>query len=120
MTFILVEDTGTTVILENIFTALFKPFTIDDVGIHTKIKGKEVAFKLEFPKRKTLISSFKTTHINFLKEELQILGIKQKLELRENQEKIKTFQKLFEEELCNDLPNALWERKKHEVSLPYE
>lgn len=33
---------------------------------------------------------------------------------------IKTFQKLFEEELCNDLPTTFWERKKHEISLPYE
>lgn len=58
MTFILVQDSVTDVILVNPFTALSKAFIMDNVGIHTKIKGKEVAFKLEFPKRKTLISSF--------------------------------------------------------------
>lgn len=46
MTFILVHDAGIDVILGNPFTALIEYFTIDDVVIHTKIKGKEITFKL--------------------------------------------------------------------------
>lgn len=85
MTFTLEQDADIDVILENPFTALIEPFTIDDIGIHTKLKGKEVTFKLEFSKWKTLISflkeqSFrKNNQINYLKEELKILNIKQKL-----------------------------------------
>lgn len=47
MTFILVQDTGIEVILGNLFTSLLEPFTIHDIEIHTKIKGKEITFKLE-------------------------------------------------------------------------
>lgn len=36
-----------------------------------------------------------------------LLDIKRKLELSENQEKVKSFQKLFEDELCNDLPREV-------------
>lgn len=57
LTFILVYDSGIEVILGNF--ALIEPFTIDDTGIHIKIKDKEVTFNLEFPKRKILISSLK-------------------------------------------------------------
>lgn len=44
MTFILIQDTGAEVILSNPFTTVIKPFTVDDIGIHTKLKGKEVTF----------------------------------------------------------------------------
>lgn len=47
MTFILVQDTGIEVILGNLFTSLLEPFTIHDIEIHTKIKGKEITYKLE-------------------------------------------------------------------------
>lgn len=59
MTFILVQDTGTEVILGNPFTTLIEPFAIDNEGIHTNLTGKNETYKLEFPKRKTLISSIK-------------------------------------------------------------
>lgn len=52
LTFSLVHDSGTNVILGNPFIALIEPFTINNEGIHIKIKGKEVTFKLEFPKEK--------------------------------------------------------------------
>lgn len=74
MTFILIQDTGTNIILVNPFTALFEHFTIDDEGILTNLKGKNVTIILEFPKTKMLISSFKDKYatksadINFLKE----------------------------------------------------
>lgn len=59
----------------------------------------------------------KIAHINFLREEKQILNIKKNLEKPENQQKIRLFKKLFEEELCNGLPSSFWKRKKHEASL---
>lgn len=40
MTFILVQDTDIEAILGNPFAPLIKPFTIDDEGIHTNLKGK--------------------------------------------------------------------------------
>lgn len=39
----------------------------------------------------------KIAHINFLREEKQILNIKKNLEKPENQQKIRLFKKLFEE-----------------------
>lgn len=106
MTFILVHDACTDVILGNPLSALIKYFTIDGVGIHTKIKGKEVTFKLLFTKQKTIISSlkeqsfWKDAHINYLKSEVQLLNIK-KLELPELKNKIKLFKDQFEKELRN-------------------
>lgn len=82
-----------------------------------------MTFNLEFPKLKTLISSLKersmrkTSHINFLKEEVFLLNLQEKLSLPETS---KTFKKLFEEELCSDLPSASWEIKKHDITFPYE
>lgn len=120
------QDAGRDVIWGNPFTALIEPFTIDDNGIHTNFKGKEVTFKLEYPKRQTLIpslkeqSSRKKVQINYLKEEFQILNIKEKLDSGEVKGKIKSFQDLFHLELCNDLPTTFWERKRHEVTFPYE
>ena len=29
------------------------------------------------------------------------------------QDKVNKFKKMFENDLCNDLPTAFWERKKH-------
>lgn len=46
MALILVHDACIDVILRNPFTPLIEYFTIDDVGIHTKIKGKEITLKL--------------------------------------------------------------------------
>lgn len=40
LTFILVQDASTKVILGNPFIAILEPFTIDDVGIHSKFKVK--------------------------------------------------------------------------------
>lgn len=36
-----VEDTGIEVILGNPFTVLSEPFTINDEGLHTNLKGKK-------------------------------------------------------------------------------
>lgn len=111
-------------ILGNPFPFLIELFTIDDEEINTNLKGENITFKLVFPKR-TLISSpkkdtvRKSPHINFLKE-VQIINIQKNLDFVENQQKIKSFQKKFEEELCNNLLIAFWKRKKHKVSLPSE
>lgn len=59
MSFILIQDTSTKVILGYPYTALIEPFTIDDGRIHINLRGKNMTFKLEFYKRKTLISSLK-------------------------------------------------------------
>lgn len=56
MIFMLVQDASMEIILRNFFIV---SFTIDDIDIPTKIKGREVIFKLEFPKQKNLISSLK-------------------------------------------------------------
>ena len=36
------------------------------------------------------------------------------------QKKIKDLFSKIEQTICADIPNAFWQRKKHEVNLPYE
>lgn len=97
MTFILVQETNSGVILGNPFTVLIEPCTIDDEGIHTNLKGKNVTFKLVFLKRWTLISSLKERyskkngHIIYLKKEVQILNMLKNLDSIENLKKTKSF-----------------------------
>lgn len=35
-------------------------------------------------------------------------------------EKIESIQKEYEQQVCAEIPNAFWNRKKHIVELPYE
>ena len=36
------------------------------------------------------------------------------------QQKMLNLEQVFKRKICLDLANALWERKKHVISLPYE
>ena len=46
--------------------------------------------------------------------------ISQQLKDTRVQQRIKQIQDLYTKEICSDIPNAFWERKKHIVNLPYE
>uniref|UniRef100_A0A7N0V3I5 CCHC-type domain-containing protein n=1 Tax=Kalanchoe fedtschenkoi TaxID=63787 RepID=A0A7N0V3I5_KALFE len=62
----------------------------------------------------------KYNQINFLKSEVTIYNIEIDLKNPKLIDKIKRLQDTMSLEICNDHPNAFWNRKKHIVSLPYE
>lgn len=55
-----------------------------------------------------------------LQEEVKYRSLQEKLGSLEIKEIIKEFQEILEKEVCLDIPNALWSRKKHMVNLLYE
>lgn len=62
----------------------------------------------------------KNRQINFLKEEVNISTIDEKLENPKLKEKIQMFLNRFSLNICDEHPNAFWDRKKHIITLPYE
>ena len=61
----------------------------------------------------------KQAHINFLSKEIQYKKVEEQLIEDKVQKRIKETQDLFKKEICFDIPNVFWFRKKHEISLPY-
>ena len=61
----------------------------------------------------------KQAHINFLSKEIQYKRVEEQLLEDKVQKKMKEIQNLFLKEICYDIPNAFWSRKKHKISLPY-
>lgn len=59
-------------------------------------------------------------HISYLQEEIKTTSISKQLEETQMKQKIANCLAKFTNEICSDLPNAFWERKKHTVALPYE
>jgi len=62
----------------------------------------------------------KKRHIQFLQNEIVYKKIEERLQQPSIQKKIHELYELFQNEVCSDLPNAFWQRKKHIISLPYE
>jgi hypothetical protein len=62
----------------------------------------------------------KEKHLMFLKQDLEYKRIEEQLESSLLKQRIVNFENKIKNEICADLPNALWHRKQHIVSLPYE
>ena len=58
--------------------------------------------------------------INSLEEEVSYLRIEKQLQSPNIQKKILDLEQIIKNKICADLPNALWERKQHIITLPYE
>lgn len=67
-----------------------------------------------------LLIKNKEHRLEFLKEDLQFLQIEDNLLKSNIKQKITLLQNHIQNTICSSLPNALWERKKHVVDLPYE
>jgi hypothetical protein len=52
--------------------------------------------------------------------EISYKKIEEQLQNKELIQKINNFKDHFEKEVCSNIPNAFWKRKKHVVQLPYE
>ena len=55
----------------------------------------------------------KQNQINFLKQEINIINIDEQLKNPKLQNKIELLKNQIALEICNDHPNAFWDRKKH-------
>ena len=131
--FVLVQNITEPLILGTLFITLLYPFQVNDERVKTIILGNTIFLPFIYPltkkeihqvqsdsinKRITLIQR-KQAHINFLLKEIQNKKVKEQLLEDKVQKKIKEIQDLFQKEICYDLPNAFWSRKKHKISLPY-
>lgn len=98
---------------------------VDQKGITSIINNKRITFEFITDPHTRMISEVKDIllkkekQICFLKEEVDLLNITSQLKKPEIQNRIKLIGQQFRDEICNDLPNAFWDRKKHVISLPY-
>lgn len=115
------------IILGTHFPCLLMPISkIDSIGIHTTLNNQPIIFEFiiepytkELDQIKDLVN-LKEKQINFLQKEISFLTTEQRISQSSFQQKIKSLEQEFQAEICSDLPNAFWNRKKHIVSLPYE
>ena len=130
ISFLLVKDLTTDIILGTSFIGLLKPFMATDEGITTKTLNQEIIFKfISKPKEKIInflnkevnnLISDKWNQIKFLKEEINYKKIEERLEDPYIKRKIQDIEKEIAQTICAEIPNAFWQRKQHTISLPYE
>ncbi|KAL4189201.1 hypothetical protein AMTRI_Chr08g164330 [Amborella trichopoda] len=124
--YIMVKGLSQAVILGTPFLTLLYPLKIDNTGIQTEINGHQVKFNfIDKPKIKKIhnVKQSIENKKNFLwqlKVEIKYKIIDDNLALPEIKEKIDQIKKQIEQEVCSELPNAFWDRKKHIITLPYE
>ena len=91
--------------------------TIDPFGHKVKFKFAS-KFEIDADVALNLIHA-KTKHLNFLQQEVRYKKIAEQLYDKLLQSKIDNFQKIRIDDVCSDVPNAFWHRRKHIVNLPY-
>ncbi|KAG6658184.1 hypothetical protein CIPAW_04G143100, partial [Carya illinoinensis] len=122
---VLVRNMSDKVILGIPFISILYPFISDKDGITTDPFGQKVKFtfasKVEIDTDKSLKSLLlaKNQHLNSLQQEIKYKKISEHLSNPLLQSKIADFNQRLISDVCSDLPNAFWHRKKHVVSLPY-
>ena len=133
-TFIIINDIKEEIILGTPFLTQIYPFWVDDKGVHTKILGKQLSFPFLSPmlqkdinllQNSSVIQSInlikqKEFQISSLKEEISFQRIEEQLQQSKLQQKIFNLENIFKSKVCADIPNAIWDRKRHIVTLPYE
>jgi len=103
---------------------LYTPSLLNMMGITNNPFGQKVKFKFasnfEIDTNSALnLIHAKTKHLNFLKQEVRYKKIVEQLSDKLLQSKINNFQKILVNDVCFDIPNAFWRRKRHIVNLPY-
>lgn len=125
--FILVKNMTNQMILGHPFIHKIFPLKkVDKDGITGTFNGKSITFEFITQPVTKMLSELrdqimkKNKQICFLKDEINMLTIEEKLENPKLKEKIQMIVNKFSLKICNDHPNTFWNRKKHIVSLPYE
>jgi hypothetical protein len=122
---VLIKNMSEQVILGMPFIAMIYPFNADLHGIKINVMGIPInfqfasKFEVDICHRSMNLTSAKTKHLNFLKQDVMYKRISEHISDKLLQSKIVAFQNKIIDFVCSDLPNAFWHRKKHIVSLPY-
>jgi len=133
-TFLIVDNMTNDPILGTPFLTQIYPFYVNETGVHVKLMGKTISFNFLSTAKQKEISQFQsssiykqinTIHIkknliNSLQEEVSYLRIEEQLQNPSNQKKITDLEQVLKKQICADLPNAVWKRKQHIITLPYE
>ncbi|GAV81767.1 LOW QUALITY PROTEIN: hypothetical protein CFOL_v3_25220, partial [Cephalotus follicularis] len=134
-TFILVKDLVIGIILGQPFLEIIKPFKVKNEGITTKIFQRKFLFTFNekpmtkinllqtlsiFKEHSINLIRTKENHLYFMKQEIWNKKLEQQLQTSQTQEKIKSLKNNIINNLCSEIPDAFWHRKRHMVSLPYE
>ena len=114
---ILVKNMTDKVILRLPFINVLYHFLVEHDGITDpfgqKIKFKFASkFEIDTDDALNLIHA-KTKHLNFLKQEVRYKRIAEQLANKLLQSKIDNFQKKLIGDVCSNVPNAFWHRKKN-------
>ncbi|GAV84491.1 LOW QUALITY PROTEIN: hypothetical protein CFOL_v3_27935, partial [Cephalotus follicularis] len=134
--FILVKDLDIGIILGQPFLEIIKPFKVKTEGIMTKIFQQKILFAFNekaitkdinllktfflFKEHSVNLIKIKENHLYFMKQEILNKKLEQHLQTSRIREKINSLKNNIINNLCSDLPDAFWHRKRHMVSLPYE
>ncbi|GAV82546.1 hypothetical protein CFOL_v3_25997 [Cephalotus follicularis] len=129
--FILVKYLDIGIILGQPFLEIIKPFKVKTEGITTNIFQQNFLFAFnEKPITKDInllktFSLFKEHSVNliklyFMKQEVSNKKLEQYLQISQIKEKITSLKNNIINNLCSDLPDTFWHRKRHIVPLPYE
>ncbi|GAV80963.1 Peptidase_A3 domain-containing protein, partial [Cephalotus follicularis] len=109
--FILVKDLDIGIILGQPFLEIIKPFKVKTEEITTKIFQQKNLFAFN---EKPITKDINLLKTFFLKK------IEQHLPTSQIREKINSLRNNIINNLCSDLPDTFWHKKRHMVSLPYE
>ena len=115
------------VILGTPFLNLLMPLQrIDHTGIYCTYDNQDLTFEFIQEPKSRLINEIKNLihlkekQLNFLKEDIQIMDISQKINNPSLKMKIQDLERSLQKDICSDISTAFWERKHHIVSLPYK
>ena len=86
---------------------------INEYGIRTKLLGKEILFKFTNPPSERSINNLrdqmveaKKNHVNFLKQEINMIRIEEQLKVKKTQDAIENLKNNIVREVCSNIPNA--------------
>ena len=112
---VLVKNMTDKVIFGLPFINALYPFLVEHDEITTDPFGQNVKFKFasktEIDNDLNLIHA-KVKHRNFLQQEVKYKKIAEQISNKLLQSKIDNFQKMLIDDICSDVPNAFWHRKK--------
>ncbi|GAV75257.1 LOW QUALITY PROTEIN: hypothetical protein CFOL_v3_18736, partial [Cephalotus follicularis] len=134
--FILVKVLDIGIILGQPFLEIIKPFKVKTEGITTKMFQQKTLFAFNekpitndinllktfslFKEHYVNLIKTKENHLYSMKQEVSNKKLENQLQTSQIKEKIDSLKNNIIKNLCSDLPDVFWHRKRHMVSLPYE
>ncbi|GAV87605.1 hypothetical protein CFOL_v3_31031, partial [Cephalotus follicularis] len=131
--FILVKDLDIGIILGQPFLEIIKQFKVTNEAITTKLFQQKILFAfnkklitkdIDLLKTFSLFKEHSISMVkakeNQLKQELSNKKFENQLQNSQIKEKIGSLKNSIINNLCSDIPDIFWHRKRHMVFLPYE